>query len=135
MTMMEGVDDMKSNTDEEESEDKTDCEGGVQGRGEDMENDDGIKSMVEKLFTNNIIKSQEVLSVMKQVDRGNYVRHNPYMDSRQYIGYINIAAPHMHAHALELLSDHLKPGMQGLDVGSRTGYLTASMDLMVGDQG
>ena len=55
--------------------------------------------------------------------------------SPQYICNINIAAPHMHAHALELLLDHRKPGMQGLDVGSRTGYLTASMDLMVGDQG
>ena len=76
--MMDGVDDMNSNTDEEESEDETDSEGDVQGRGEDMENDGGNKRMVEKLFTNNIIKSQEVLSVMKQVNRGNYVRHNPY---------------------------------------------------------
>ena len=74
MTMMDGVDDMNSNTDEEESEDETDSEGDVQGRGEDMENDGGNKRMVEKLFTNNIIKSQEVLSVMKQVNRGNYVR-------------------------------------------------------------
>ena len=58
--------------------------------------DDGnkSKSMVEKLFTNNIIKSQDVISVMKHVDRGNYVRHNPYMDmdSPQYICNTNIAA-------------------------------------------
>ena len=94
------------------------------------------QSMVEHLFSNNIIKSEEVKVVMKQVDRGNYVKHNPYMDSPQSIGYnITISAPHMHAHALELLKDHLKPGMRGLDVGSGSGYLTSCMALMVGDQG
>ena len=71
-----------------------------------------------------------------QVDRGNYVKHNPYMDSPQAIGFnITISAPHMHAHALELLKDHLKPGMRGLDVGSGSGYLTACMALMVGSAG
>ena len=71
----------------------------------------GTMTMVPRAWwriTNNIIKSQEVVSVMKQVDRGN----NPYMESPQYIGYINISAPHIHAHALELLRGHLKPGMQ-----------------------
>ena len=36
-----------------------------------------------------------------------------------------------HAHALELLSDHLKEGSKALDVGSGSGYLTACMALMV----
>lgn len=36
-----------------------------------------------------------------------------------------------HAHALELLSDHLKAGNKALDVGSGSGYLTACMALMV----
>jgi len=94
------------------------------------------KSLVETLFTNNIVKSEEVKKVMMQVDRGNYVKHNPYMDSPQAIGFnITISAPHMHAHALELLKDHLKPGMRGLDVGSGSGYLTACMALMVGSAG
>eukprot|EP00899_Mesostigma_viride_P014908 jgi/Mesvir1/23418/Mv21105-RA.2 len=41
----------------------------------------------------------------------------------------------MHAHCLELLKEHLKPGMKALDVGSGTGYLTACMGHMVGEQG
>ena len=44
--------------------------------------------------------TMQVVSVMKQVDRGNYVRHNPYMDTLQSIGYINISAPHMHEHPM-----------------------------------
>jgi len=94
------------------------------------------KGMVEALFTNNIIKSKEVRDTMVLVDRGNYIKHNAYMDAPQTLGYnITISAPHMHAHALELLRDHLRPGMRALDVGSGSGYLTACMALMVGDQG
>ena len=92
--------------------------------------------MVEALFTNNIIKSKEVRDTMLLVDRGNYIKHNAYMDSPQTLGYnITISAPHMHAHALELLREHLRPGMRALDVGSGSGYLTACMALMVGSQG
>lgn len=40
-----------------------------------------------------------------------------------------------HAYALELLRDHLRPGMRALDVGSGSGYLTACMALMVGEAG
>lgn len=36
-----------------------------------------------------------------------------------------------HAHALEALCDHLKPGAHVLDVGSGSGYLTACMALLV----
>ena len=36
-----------------------------------------------------------------------------------------------HAHALQLLSDHLLEGTRALDVGSGSGYLTACMALMV----
>jgi len=97
---------------------------------------DDNKSLIEALYTNNIIKSPEIRNVMKQVDRGNYVKHNAYMDAPQQIGYnITISAPHMHAHALELLKDHLKSGMRALDVGSGSGYLTACMGIMVGEGG
>ena len=36
-----------------------------------------------------------------------------------------------HAHALEVLSKHLKEGSRVLDVGSGSGYLTSCMAIMV----
>ena len=36
-----------------------------------------------------------------------------------------------HAHALEILSNHMKEGGRALDIGSGTGYLTACMGIMV----
>ncbi len=48
---------------------------------------------------------------MLRVDRGNYCPDQPYNDSPQYLGFEQtISAPHMHAHALELLQEKLKPG-------------------------
>ena len=45
---------------------------------------------------NGIIKDDRVASAMKAVDRGNYISHNPYVDSPQGIGYaVTISAPHM----------------------------------------
>jgi protein-L-isoaspartate(D-aspartate) O-methyltransferase len=41
----------------------------------------------------------------------------------------------MHAHCLDLMEDHLKPGAKALDVGSGTGYLTACMGLMIENEG
>jgi len=93
-------------------------------------------SLVSELTSNGLIKSEAVKEAMSSVDRGNYCRGNPYMDAPQRIGWnITISAPHMHAHALELLSGHLGPGMRGLDVGSGSGYLTVCMALMVGQSG
>uniref|UniRef100_G3P1L2 Protein-L-isoaspartate(D-aspartate) O-methyltransferase n=1 Tax=Gasterosteus aculeatus aculeatus TaxID=481459 RepID=G3P1L2_GASAC len=46
-----------------------------------------------------------------------------------------ISAPHMHAHALELLSDKLTEGASALDVGSGSGYLTACFARMTGPSG
>jgi len=93
-------------------------------------------SLVQNLFRNDIIKSETVRDVMLKVDRGKYVKRNAYMDAPQSIGYnITISAPHMHGHALELLKDHLKPGMRALDVGSGSGYLTVCMALLVGSSG
>ena len=94
------------------------------------------RSMVGSLHGNNIIQSEEVKNVMTLVDRGHYSKKNAYMDAPQAIGYnITISAPHMHAQALELLKDHLRPGMRSLDVGSGSGYLTVCMALMVGSSG
>lgn len=92
--------------------------------------------MVQNLKKNGIIQNPRVESAMMAVDRGNYCKNNAYMDSPQGIGYaVTISAPHMHAHALELLKDHLYEGAKALDVGSGSGYLTACMALMVGKTG
>lgn len=94
------------------------------------------KNLVENLQANGIIKNERVFRAMMAVDRGFYSKHNPYMDSPQGIGYgVTISAPHMHAHALELLADHLKEGSRALDVGSGSGYLVACMAVMVGETG
>lgn len=95
-------------------------------------------SLVGKLEENGIIKTADVRKAMLQVDRGNYVQEkgSAYQDAPQRIGWnITISAPHMHAHALDLLAEHLKPGMRGLDVGSGSGYLTVCMAVMVGAEG
>lgn len=45
---------------------------------------------------NGIIKDPCVIEAMLTVDRGNFCKHNPYMDSPQGIGYaVTISAPHM----------------------------------------
>ncbi|KAK1257393.1 Protein-L-isoaspartate O-methyltransferase [Acorus gramineus] len=75
---------------------------------------------------------------MEKIDRGLFVPEvNPaYVDTPMPIGYnATISAPHMHGTCLELLEEHLKPGMHALDIGSGTGYLTACFAMMVGPQG
>jgi len=92
--------------------------------------------LVRQLKANRIIKDDRVESAMLRVDRSNYSMSNPYNDSPQFIGYgVTISAPHMHAHALELLKDHLVEGAHALDVGSGSGYLTACMAHLVGSTG
>ncbi|XP_051202660.1 protein-L-isoaspartate O-methyltransferase 1 isoform X2 [Lolium perenne] len=96
------------------------------------------KAMVEQLQRYGVIKSAKVAEVMEAIDRGLFVPPgaSPYFDSPMAIGYnATISAPHMHAACLELLEDHLQPGMRALDVGSGTGYLTACFALMVGPEG
>ncbi|XP_076311741.1 protein-L-isoaspartate(D-aspartate) O-methyltransferase-like isoform X2 [Tachypleus tridentatus] len=92
--------------------------------------------MVQNLKKNGIINSEIVEQTMLSVDRAHYCKSNSYMDSPQGIGYaVTISAPHMHAHALELLKDQLYEGAKALDVGSGSGYLTACMAIMVGETG
>ncbi|XP_011625107.1 protein-L-isoaspartate O-methyltransferase isoform X2 [Amborella trichopoda] len=99
---------------------------------------DRNKSLVEHLCLYGVIKSKRVAEVMETIDRGLFVPDGnlAYADSPMPIGYnATISAPHMHATCLELLDEHLQPGMRALDVGSGTGYLTACFALMVGPQG
>lgn len=88
------------------------------------------------LLGNGIIKSEIIEQAMLSVDRSNYSKYNPFMDSPQSIGYgVTISAPHMHAHALELLKNQLINGTRALDVGSGSGYLTACMAKVMGAKG
>jgi protein-L-isoaspartate(D-aspartate) O-methyltransferase len=63
---------------------------------------------------------------MKATDRKLYCRvAYPYVDRPYSIGYsATISAPHMHAHAMEILKDKLHPDAKVLDVGAGSGYLT-----------
>ncbi|KAK9818393.1 hypothetical protein WJX72_011929 [[Myrmecia] bisecta] len=78
---------------------------------------------------------------MRAVDRAHFVlpdmpRAYAYVDSALPIGHKQtISAPHMHATALDLLQGHAVPGASVLDVGSGSGYLSAALGKLVGDQG
>eukprot|EP01104_Vermistella_antarctica_P000531 TRINITY_DN1068_c0_g1_i1.p1 TRINITY_DN1068_c0_g1~~TRINITY_DN1068_c0_g1_i1.p1 ORF type:complete len:257 (+),score=17.53 TRINITY_DN1068_c0_g1_i1:212-982(+) len=96
------------------------------------------KGLVDNLFRLGIVTKQRVKDAMLSVDRGKYAPSNvdPYEDTPQLIGNgQTISAPHMHAMCLELLLDHLEPGANALDVGSGSGYLTACMGELVGEEG
>jgi protein-L-isoaspartate(D-aspartate) O-methyltransferase len=94
------------------------------------------EGLVTALKQNDIVVSDSVEAAMRSVDRGDFTKMQPYQDSPQPIGFgATISAPHMHAHVLELLKEHLRPGMRVLDVGSGSGYLCACMAHMVGPTG
>lgn len=79
------------------------------------------KGLIEHLQQYGIIKSKKVAEVMETIDRGLFVPDGSaaYIDSPMPIGYnATISAPHMHAMCLELLRNHLQPGMRALDIGS-----------------
>ena len=88
---------------------------GMEWRSNGRDNDD----LISQLKNYGIIKSGEVEKAMHNVDRGNYCPRSPYQDSPQPIGFgVTISAPHMHAHALEILKNNMKEGNKVLDVGS-----------------
>ncbi|XP_019742827.1 l-isoaspartyl protein carboxyl methyltransferase, like [Hippocampus comes] len=94
------------------------------------------QELITRLREHGVIHSDRVFSAMLATDRAIYSRDYPYADSPQSIGFrATISAPHMHAHALELLSDKLTEGASALDVGSGSGYLTACFARMTGSYG
>lgn len=82
------------------------------------------EDLIDRLQQEGNIQSRVVKQVMLAVDRKNYFTISPY-------GGIHISLPYKHAHALEMLKDHLFEGGRALDVGSGSGYITACMALMV----
>ena len=96
---------------------------------------EGMKKLVDKLFKCNYINSEKVLNAMLNVDRADFTDNDPYEDCPQSINYAaTISAPHMHAYALEMLKDYLKPGNTVLDVGFGSGYLCAAFSKMMDDK-
>lgn len=98
----------------------------------------GMVQLLGHLIDRGALSSPEVAEAMSQVDRRTFLEvmegdvEEAYEDHPLPIGYRQtISAPHMHATALELLRNQLKPGARVLDVGSGSGYLTAVMGLMV----
>jgi len=93
-------------------------------------------NLIANLRANGIIKSDNVFKAMEKTDRKYYCKMSPYMDSPQGIGFgVTISAPHMHAHALQILAGHLREGSKALDVGCGSGYLSAAIGHMVGSSG
>lgn len=90
------------------------------------------EQLVRKLISDGVIRSQEVIRTLTQVDRGLFFSGaNAYQDKPQRLGYqATISAPHMHGYALEYLKDYITQGSNVLDVGSGSGYLTACMAQM-----
>ncbi|CAO1325852.1 unnamed protein product [Diamesa hyperborea] len=84
------------------------------------------EELIQQLQDYGIIKNEIVANVMKATDRKLYCRvANPYVDRPYGIGYqATISAPHMHAYAMEILQDHLKPDSRVLDVGAGSGFLS-----------
>ncbi|KAL5214831.1 hypothetical protein ABZP36_003983 [Zizania latifolia] len=88
---------------------------------------DKNKTLVEYLKQYGAVRTDKVAEVMESIDRALFVAEGltPYTDSPMPIGYnATISAPHMHATCLELLKEHLQPGMHALDVGS--GFLKST---------
>lgn len=94
------------------------------------------EELIKQLQQFGIIKTKQVTNAMLKIDRGDFTKYEPYVDAPQPIGYgATISAPHMHAEALERLVDKLQPGNSALDIGSGSGYLSACMAYMVGNEG
>eukprot|EP00698_Gefionella_okellyi_P015041 TRINITY_DN4213_c0_g1_i1.p1 TRINITY_DN4213_c0_g1~~TRINITY_DN4213_c0_g1_i1.p1 ORF type:complete len:223 (+),score=50.43 TRINITY_DN4213_c0_g1_i1:816-1484(+) len=92
--------------------------------------------LVQNLHSFGLFTHDSVGKALNAVDRANFAPQYPYEDRPMPIGFgVTISAPHMHAACLELLANHLKPGAHALDVGCGSGFLTAAMATLVGDNG
>ena len=102
-----------------------------------------MKSLLNQLCQDKVIKSQIVYNTMLQVDRADFIEKDPYCDDSQFLGYnVVISAPHMHAYALEYLYPALnnfknfnQSNFRFLDIGSGSGYLTVCLSKLINDLG
>ncbi|GMH39358.1 hypothetical protein BSKO_07256 [Bryopsis sp. KO-2023] len=98
-------------------------------------------SLVEHLKDYGRIECPRVERALLAVDRQHFLQRSlpkciVYQDMPLPIGYgETISAPHMHATCLDILRHYLFRGARVLDVGSGSGYLSACMGLMVGQEG
>ena len=128
---------------EEESElrknlelDKEDLENELEELKTIKDNENEKISFVTNIMNKYSIKNYKVFSAMMQVDRKDFSKDNPYEDRPQFIGYnVTISAPHMHAYALEYLSDFCTENSKILDIGSGSGYLTCALSAMTNYKG
>ena len=84
--------------------------------------------LVENLRNRGILKSLEIISVLKNIDRNDFLRYpNNMLIDRPNKLILNqtISAPHIHAKALEILKEKCIPGNRVLDIGCGSGYLVA----------
>ncbi|CAN0131098.1 unnamed protein product [Discosporangium mesarthrocarpum] len=90
--------------------------------------------LVNNLHDAGILQSRRAIEAMEATNRVHYSPDRPFEDRPQYIGYdATISAPHMHAHALELLGDVIpEHNAKVLDVGCGSGYLTAAFARLAG---
>ena len=94
----------------------------------------GNKYLIIELIATNYISTEKVANVMFEVDRGNFIQNLPYLNRPISIGFnVTISAPHMHAIALEWLSEFCLPNSYILDVGSGSGFLTLALSKMAND--
>ena len=94
----------------------------------------GNKYLVIELVQQGYITSEKVADVMLEVDRADFAPNHPYANRPISINYnVTISAPHMHAFALEYLSEYCVPYSKILDVGSGSGYLTLALSKMTND--
>lgn len=96
--------------------------------------------LVGKLVSEGILRTERLIRTMKHIDRAKYLHEtwggSPYDDHPVPIGDgQTISAPHMHAFALQILDEYLKPGNRVLDIGSGSGYLTACFGELVSPTG
>ena len=94
----------------------------------------GNKYLIIELIAKNYITTEKVADVMFEVDRANFTQNLPYLNRPIPIGFnVTISAPHMHALALEWLSDFCLPNSYILDIGSGSGFLTLALSKMAND--
>lgn len=96
------------------------------------------KSLTEKLIAQGVLKTPEIITAFRKIDRKNFVlpefKAESYDDCPLPIGYEQtISQPWTVAFMLELLEP--KNGERILDIGSGSGWTTALLASIVGEQG